>query len=113
MLLLNNNNFLLVLSVTFSSTVILGSEISPSSSNTNRNGTFMTQKSTGVYREKNDDATNKNNSSEILYRKKRWVNFLGGICMNFPLCCDIKGKDVCGFFCPVCPIKRDFCKYAL
>ena len=49
-------------------------------------------------------------------KRSNWSNlFLGmwGICMNYPLCCDIDGKDTCSFFCPVCPIKRDFCKYVL
>ena len=113
MLLLNNKNFLLVLSVTFTSTIIIGSGISIESSNNSSNGIFKARKSSGVYLENNSDTTNGNNSSEILHRKKRWVNILGGICMNYPLCCDIKGKDICGFFCPVCPIKRDFCKYAI
>ena len=27
--------------------------------------------------------------------------------MNFPDCCDFRGKDVCGFACPKCPIKLD------
>ena len=43
-----------------------------------------------------------------LERKKRWLAL--GICMNFPMCCDIKGKDNCAFFCPVCPVRRDYCK---
>ena len=40
-------------------------------------------------------------------REKRHIFLL---CMNFPDCCDIKGKDMCGFACPVCPVKTDFCK---
>ena len=113
MLLLNNKNCILVLSFTITSTIIISSGISIDSSNASGNGTFKTGQSSGVYMENISDTTNENNSSEILHRKKRWVNFLGGICMNYPLCCDIKGKDICGFFCPVCPIKRDFCKFEL
>ena len=46
-------------------------------------------------------------------KRSNWANlFLGmwGMCWNYPLCCDIDGKDTCPFFCPVCPIKSDFCK---
>ena len=45
----------------------------------------------------------------MLSRKKRWIAL--GFCINFPMCCDIKGKDQCAFFCPVCPIERDYCEY--
>ena len=45
----------------------------------------------------------------MLSRKKRWVAL--GFCINFPMCCDVKGKDQCAFFCPVCPIERDYCEY--
>ena len=56
-----------------------------------------------------DDTKDKVSSDDILNRKKRWITT--GICMNYPMCCeDAKGKDNCGFFCPVCPIKRDYCK---
>ena len=56
-----------------------------------------------------DDTKDTVSSDDILNRKKRWITT--GICMNYPMCCeDDKGKDNCGFFCPVCPIKRDYCK---
>ena len=54
----------------------------------------------------NDDST-----ANLLDRKKRWITT--GFCMNYPLCCDVKGKDTCGFYCPVCPIKRDYCKLVI
>ena len=31
-------------------------------------------------------------------------------CMNFPDCCNVRGRDICGFACPKCPIKLDKCK---
>jgi hypothetical protein len=44
-------------------------------------------------------------------RQKRFIYFL---CMNYPDCCDFRGKDVCGYPCPVCPKKKppvtDGCK---
>ena len=49
-------------------------------------------------------------------RNKRWANlFLGmwGMCLHYPLCCDVDGEDTCSFFCPVCPVKRDICKLSL
>ena len=58
-----------------------------------------------------DTAISNMEDPQILERKKRWITV--GFCMNFPLCCDIRGKDRCGFFCPVCPVKRDYCKYFL
>ena len=42
--------------------------------------------------------------------KPRQKRFFELWCMNFPDCCDIRGKDRCGFACPVCPIKTDMCK---
>ena len=42
---------------------------------------------------------------------KAWLHAPLLWCMNFPDCCDIKGKDMCGFACPICPIKVDFCKF--
>ena len=56
---------------------------------------------------KYDNITN----TELLDRKKRWITT--GFCINYPLCCDIGGKDTCAFFCPVCPIKRDYCKLSI
>ena len=44
-------------------------------------------------------------------RKKRFFELPLLWCMNFPDCCDIRGKDLCGFACPVCPIKTDMCKF--
>ena len=79
MLILNNKTFLLGLYVSLTSTVIVGSEISFDASNAITNGTLMPQKTSEVYSEENDDTTNETNSSEILHRKKRWVNILGGI----------------------------------
>ena len=49
-------------------------------------------------------------------REKRFVYFF---CMNYPDCCDFRGKDVCGYPCPVCPKKKppppilDSCKYKI
>jgi len=43
------------------------------------------------------------NHVEPKSREKRFL-----FCMNFPDCCDFKGKDNCGFACPVCPIKLDY-----
>ena len=49
--------------------------------------------------------------SETLTRRKRGIFGLRfGFCLSFPLCCDVEGKDMCGFFCPVCPVKVDYCK---
>ena len=45
---------------------------------------------------------------EHLNRTKRFITT--GFCINYPMCCDIGGKDTCAFFCPVCPIQRDYCK---
>ena len=45
---------------------------------------------------------------EHLNRTKRFITT--GFCINYPLCCDVGGKDTCAFFCPVCPIQRDYCK---
>ena len=45
--------------------------------------------------------------------KPRQKRFFELWCMNFPDCCDIRGKDRCGFACPVCPIKTDMCKLSL
>lgn len=57
----------------------------------------------------NESKDDKVSNHDILNRKKRWITT--GICMNYPMCCeDNKGKDSCSFFCPVCPIKRDYCK---
>ena len=39
--------------------------------------------------------------------KSRPKRYLALWCMNFPDCCDFRGKDVCGFACPKCPIKLD------
>ena len=50
----------------------------------------------------------KDSTENLLDRKKRWITT--GFCLNYPLCCDQGGKDVCSFYCPVCPIKRDYCK---
>ena len=51
--------------------------------------------------------------SETLSREKRGIfGVRFGLCLSFPLCCDVKGKDMCGFFCPVCPVKVDYCKYS-
>ncbi len=49
--------------------------------------------------------------------KKRQKRFVYFFCMNYPDCCDFRGKDVCGYPCPVCPKKQppppilDSCKY--
>ena len=63
---------------------------------------------------------NENSSITEIYkdkkRSKRWANlFLGiwGMCLHYPLCCDVDGEDTCSFFCPVCPVKRDICKLSL
>ena len=45
-----------------------------------------------------------NENEKVNSRPKRFVYFL---CMNFPDCCDFRGKDVCGFPCPVCPKKEE------
>ena len=61
------------------------------------------------------------NESAIHHRTKRFGPPFMGLefmtCWNFPLCCDVRRKDAkgrdadsCGFACPVCPIKRDYCK---
>lgn len=56
----------------------------------------------------NEDDTALTNSSEVEQgvgrsgRQKRFIYFL---CMNYPDCCDFRGKEVCGFACPVCPPK--------
>lgn len=42
--------------------------------------------------------------------KSRQKRYLLLWCMNFPDCCDFRGRDVCGFACPKCPIKLDMCK---
>jgi len=51
-------------------------------------------------------------SNDAKSRPKRFIYFL---CMNFPDCCDFRGKDVCGYPCPVCPKKKppvtDGCKF--
>ena len=49
--------------------------------------------------------------TEHLNRTKRFITT--GFCINYPLCCDVGGKDTCAFFCPVCPIQRDYCKFLL
>ncbi len=49
--------------------------------------------------------------------KKRQKRFIYFFCMNYPDCCDFRGKDVCGYPCPVCPKKKppppllDSCQY--
>ena len=50
-------------------------------------------------------------NAEHLNRTKRFITT--GFCINYPLCCDVGGKDTCAFFCPVCPIQRDYCKSLL
>ena len=83
---------------------------------TNHNITILQQKqNTGVnnhYKSiiENSSTTEINNKKN---RNKRWANlFLGmwGMCLNYPMCCDVNGEDTCSFFCPVCPVKRDICK---
>ena len=76
---------------------------------------FNTQMESSI-EEKNEKLETNFNSEDhtseedgMLSRKKRYVAL--GFCISFPLCCDIKGKDQCAFFCPVCPIKRDYCEY--
>ena len=44
-----------------------------------------------------------NENGTVNSRPKRFVYFL---CMNFPDCCDFRGKDVCGYPCPLCPKKE-------
>ena len=53
-------------------------------------------------------ASNTNEVSEAsLSRPKRFVLLF---CINFPACCDVRGKDLCGFACPKCPLRLDKCK---
>ena len=59
--------------------------------------------------------TDHNSTINSKKRNKRGAPFLLGLwgfCLNYPLCCDDEGEDTCPFFCPVCPIKRDICKYS-
>ena len=55
-----------------------------------------------------DFPTGSISKNEHLNRTKRFITT--GFCINYPLCCDVGGKDTCAFFCPVCPIQRDYCK---
>jgi hypothetical protein len=48
----------------------------------------------------------------LLEAKSRPKRYLMLWCMNYPDCCDIKGKDRCGMACPKCPIKLDKCKFS-
>ena len=74
--------------------------------NTSVNNVYISMNENGSTTEINNEKT----------RNKRWANlFLGmwGMCLHYPLCCDVDGEDTCSFFCPVCPVKRDICKLFL
>ena len=86
---------------------------------THQNITILLQKEkysvNNEYRSMNENGSTTEINNEKK-REKRWANlFLGmwGLCLHYPLCCDVDGEDTCSFFCPVCPIKRDICKLLL
>ena len=60
-----------------------------------------------------DSSNNVDGSNIAKPRQKRFFELPLLWCMNFPDCCDIRGKDICGFACPVCPIKTDKCKFVI
>ncbi len=40
--------------------------------------------------------------------KKRKKRFVALMCLNFPDCCNFRGRERCGFACPMCPKKCEY-----
>ena len=111
MLLLNNNIYLFAYSFVFMSSILRSANTSFGTIESNKQlGSEELEIKENVVNDTNNEILALKNN-DILSRKKRWL--APWMCFNYPLCCDYRGRDTCSFFCPVCPVKRDYCKYTL
>jgi len=106
MMSLNNKNYLFAFSIVFTSSTLIAANTPFSTNKSPKKFESYKLEIKENYGDSNYNDTSASKDHDILSRKKRWITL--SMCMNYPLCCDVRGKDRCGFFCPVCPIKRDY-----